>query len=284
MMNVHSLAMWKPSGARRGVVFVASVALMVLLGYIHYASGVAYDFRALFVLPVLVSSWYLGFRSGLAIALLSAATWLLADWRLGGSQNAWLSLTFNTAMRLAVFAGEAWILERLRQLLDREFRLARQDALTGLANRRELLEQGRRALALGRRQQTPFTAVFIDLDKFKQVNDQFGHKTGDALLKHVADGLRGSIRAGDIAGRLGGDEFALLLPGMEGSAARIYVEKIRQRLLDTMREKAWPVTFSIGFVSHRQAPDDLDRLLADADQLMYQAKQGGRNRIVCLEF
>lgn len=283
-MNVRTLALWKPSGARRGVVFGASVGLMALLGYIHYWSGLAYDFRSLFVLPVLVSSWYLGIRSGLAIALLSAVTWSLADWRLGGGQSSWLSLTFNTAMRLAVFAGEAWILERLRQLLDREFRLARQDALTGLANRRELLEQGGRALALARRQQSAFTAVFIDLDKFKQVNDQFGHETGDALLKCVADGLRRSIRAGDIAGRLGGDEFALLLPGMNGAAAKAYVEKIRQRLLDAMRGKAWPVTFSIGFVSHGQAPDDLDRLLADADQLMYQAKQGGRNRIVCLEF
>ena len=283
-MNIRTLVLWKPSGARRGIVFGASVGLMVLLGYFHYLSGLAYDFRALFVLPVLVSSWYLGFRSGLAIALLSAATWSLADWRLGGGQSAWLSLTFNTAMRLAVFVGEAWILERLRQLLDREFRLARQDALTGLANRLELLEQGGRALALARRQQTPFSAVFIDLDKFKQVNDQFGHKTGDALLKCVADGFLVSIRASDIAGRLGGDEFALLLPGMDGAAAGNYVEKIRQRLLDAMRENAWPVTFSIGFVSHQRAPDDLDHLLADADRLMYEAKQSGGNRIVHLDF
>jgi diguanylate cyclase (GGDEF)-like protein len=137
---------------------------------------------------------------------------------------------------------------------------------------------------LARRQQTPFTAVFIDLDKFKQVNDQFGHETGDALLKCVSDGLLASIRAGDIAGRLGGDEFALLLPGMNGVAARNYVEKIRRRLLDAMGENAWPVTFSIGFVSHQRAPDDLDRLLADADRLMYGAKQSGGNRIVCLDF
>lgn len=283
-MNIRTLVLWKPSGVRRGMVFGASVGLMVLLGYIHYFSGLAYDFRSLFVLPVLVSSWYLGIRSGLAIALLSAATWSLADWRLGGSQIGWLSLTFKTAMRLAVFVGEAWILERLRQLLDRESRLARQDALTGLANRRELLEQGRRALALGRRQQTAFTAVFIDLDKFKQVNDQFGHETGDALLKCVADGLLASIRAGDIACRLGGDEFALLLPGMDGAAAGNYVEKIRQRLLEAMRENAWPVTFSIGFVSHLCAPDDLDRLLADADRLMYEAKQSGGNRIEHTDF
>lgn len=283
-MNLRTLTLRKPSGAGRVAVFGASVGLMVFLGYIHYFSGLAYDFRALFVLPVLIPSWYLGFRAGLTLALLSAATWMLADWELAGGRVAWFSMIVNTAMRLAVLIGEAWILEQLRRLLDREIRFARQDPLTGLENRRGLLEQGIRALALARRQQTAVTTVFIDLDKFKYVNDQLGHETGDALLKCVAARLRASILTGDIAGRLGGDEFALLLPGMDGAAARIYVQTIRQRLLDAMRENAWPVTFSIGVVSHRQAPQDLDRILVAADRLMYEAKQGGGNRIAGLEF
>lgn len=264
----------------RGALFAASVGLMLVLGYFHYRSGLAYDFHAFFILPVLVATWFLGFRSGLALALLSAGTWLMVDWTLGDEQVGRISLVFNTAMRLAIFVGEAWILEQLRRVLDREFRLAREDVLTGLANRRELYEQGRRALALARRQGAPFTAAFIDLDKFKEVNDESGHAVGDALLIHVANELRAQIRASDIVGRLGGDEFALLLPGMDDAAAQAYGEQRRQRLLAVMRERNWAVTFSIGIASYSLAPDNIDTLLADADSLMYEAKEGGRDRIV----
>lgn len=122
--------------------------------------------------------------------------------------------------------------------------------------------------------------MFIDLDKFKQVNDEQGHDAGDALLQRVAEIFRSHIRAGDIVGRLGGDEFALLLPGMGDRAALAYVNDLRQRLLDAMRDKGWPVTFSIGIVSCHRAPDVLETLLKEADQLMYEAKEAGRDRIL----
>lgn len=279
-MNVRQLILWKPSAAMRGMIFAASVGLILLLGFIHYLSGLAYDFHVFFSLPVLLAAWFLGLRPALGGALLSAAAWFLADRALGGDQHDVLPLIFNTLTRLAIFVGEAWLLVQMRRVLDRESRMAREDALTGLPNRREFYEQGRRALAQACRQQSPFTAVFIDLDKFKQVNDELGHETGDALLVCIAEGMRKHIRASDIAGRLGGDEFALLLPGMDATASKTYIEELRQRLLGAMRVHGWPVTFSIGVASCRQAPDDLDRLLAEADKLMYEVKENGRDRIL----
>jgi diguanylate cyclase (GGDEF)-like protein len=151
-------------------------------------------------------------------------------------------------------------------------------------DRRQFHERGLQAFAQVQRQGAAFTAVFMDLDRFKEVNDTLGHDTGDALLTAVARMIREQVRASDIPGRLGGDEFALLLPNMNADAASVYVEKLRKRLLEGMAEKSWPVTFSIGVASYKVAPHDFDTLLKQADALMYEAKRGGRDRILQQEF
>ncbi|MDP1611836.1 MAG: GGDEF domain-containing protein [Sulfuritalea sp.] len=279
-MKFRQSILWKPSGAIWGVTLLAGIVLTLLVGWVHYLTGNAYEFHVFFALPILVVAWFLGFRPALGVVVLAVGVWFAADWGLEEDQADPFPLLFNTAMRLAIFVTGAWTLAQMRHVLDREARLAREDTLTGLANRRAFHEQGRAALALASRQETPFTAVFIDLDKFKQVNDEQGHDTGDALLRRVAEAFRSHVRAGDIVGRLGGDEFALLLPGMGEQAALAYVNDLRQRLLDAMREHGWPVTFSVGIVSCHRAPDDLESLLNEADQLMYDAKEAGRDRIL----
>lgn len=130
----------------------------------------------------------------------------------------------------------------------------------------------------------PSRAVLIDLDKFKEVNDTRGHAAGDALLVCVANGLRGRLRSSDIAGRLGGDEFVLLLPGMDATSAKAYIEDLQHRLLNAMNEHQWPVTFSIGIASYALGPADLDDLVAKADALMYEVKYGSKNRALQKDF
>ncbi|WIM07009.1 MAG: GGDEF domain-containing protein [Candidatus Nitricoxidivorans perseverans] len=154
----------------------------------------------------------------------------------------------------------------------RESRLAREDALTQLPNRREFHERGLQVFAQAQRQGASFTAVFIDLDRFKEINDTLGHDTGDALLTAVARIIREQVRASDIPARLGGDEFALLLPNMNAEAASVYVEKLRKRLGAAMTEKGWPVTFSIGVASYKVAPQDFDIMVKQADALMYEGR------------
>lgn len=260
-------------------VLAGCIALTLALGWFHYSTGRAYEFHVFFEVPILVVAWFLGFWRALIVVVLATGIWFAADHALEGNQADISPLIFNTAMRLIIFVMSAWLLAQLRQVLDREAGLAREDTLTRLANRRAFNEAGRATLALARRQDGPLTVVFIDLDKFKQVNDEHGHDMGDAVLRRVAEVFRGHVRAGDIAGRLGGDEFALLLPGMDARAALTYVEELRQRLLDAMRASGCPVTFSIGIVSYRHAPDDLEALLVEADRLMYAAKLAGRDRI-----
>ena len=203
--------------------------------------------------------------------------------RVIGQANA-LPLIFNTTMRLAIFLYGAWLIGEMRRVLLRESRMAREDALTQLPNRREFHERGLQALAQAQRQGASFTAAFIDLDRFKEVNDTLGHDIGDALLTVVARIIREQVRISDIPGRLGGDEFVLLLPNMDAQAASGYVEKLRNRLLDAMREKGWLVTFSIGVASYKVAPQDFDLLIKQADTLMYEVKHSGRDRVLQQEF
>ena len=149
------------------------------------------------------------------------------------------------------------------------------DALTGLPNRALIMDRAEQMLVHARRDGTEASAMFIDLDGFKGVNDTFGHPVGDELLRVVAARIAGVLRETDTIGRLGGDEFVVLV---EGGAAQI-----AERILDVLREPfdlgtgtPISVTTSIGIATgDREAAKDL---LRDADIALYEAKGAGRNR------
>jgi diguanylate cyclase (GGDEF)-like protein/PAS domain S-box-containing protein len=153
--------------------------------------------------------------------------------------------------------------------------LAYYDALTGLANRRLFMEEGKRALAMSRRLGRPACVLFVDLDRFKQVNEILGHEAGDALLKRVADSLRDTLRETDVIARLSGDEFAVVLTDVRDvdSAGRV-----AHRLLDNLPANVVaaghevPVTASIGLAMYPDDGEDLGELLKAADLAMYRAK------------
>ncbi|MBA3059460.1 MAG: GGDEF domain-containing protein [Gammaproteobacteria bacterium] len=283
-MNLKALWLLQPGLLIRSGILVWCVLITLLVGYLHTLTGLAYEFHVFFILPVLIVSWFNGKQFGYGMAVLAAVEWFIADQALATDQANVLPLIFNTLMRLAIFVFGAWLIGDMRRVLMRESRLAREDTLTQLPNRRQFHERGLQAFAQAQRQSASFTAVFFDLDRFKEVNDTLGHDTGDALLAGVARVIREQVRASDIPGRLGGDEFALLLPNMNAQAASVYVEKLRERLLAAMQEKGWPVTFSIGVASYEVAPLDFDMAIKQADALMYEVKRGGRDRILQQEF
>jgi len=283
-VNLRDVIFWKPNRDKRLAVVAFGVVLTSLIYLLHTVTGPAYEFHIFFSLPVSFVTWYAGAFAGYALAALAVSLWLIADRELIGVQADPLPLLFNTSARLLLNVGAVWLILNLQRLLKRERRLAREDPLTGLANRREFFEQGRRALAQAERRAAPFTAAFIDLDRFKEVNDRLGHDAGDAVLRCVANELQGDLRTGDVVGRLGGDEFALLMPGMDSAKAGPCVETLRQRLLAVMRAHDWPVSFSIGVASYGTAPESLDAVLTTADGLMYGAKDGGRDRILLRAF
>ena len=179
----------------------------------------------------------------------------------------------------------AWIvvnITRRKQLEERLKTLAETDELTGLYNRRVFLQRAAEELTRGHRYGQPLHLALIDLDHFKQVNDQFGHPVGDALLKHVSRQLHMQLRDSDLLARIGGEEFAVLLPSTGAEQAvelmRRLQGQIRAEPLE-LHEKVLPITFSVGITGLQPGDQDPSDLLKRVDRMLYRAKSQGRNCI-----
>jgi diguanylate cyclase (GGDEF)-like protein len=163
--------------------------------------------------------------------------------------------------------------------------LANTDTLTGISNRRHLVDIADREFGRARRYSHPLSVLMLDIDKFKTINDRWGHPTGDRVIQALAQLTTSVIRGQDLCGRLGGDEFALLLPETDSAGAQLIAERLRTRAeaSGTVRAEDGTVvsfTVSIGIASLSPEDASFDALLQRADKELYQAKQGGRNRSV----
>ena len=167
---------------------------------------------------------------------------------------------------------------------------ARTDSLTGLPNRRALLEWCDAQVSRAVRHAQPLAVLMIDLDHFKEVNDRHGHAVGDRVLVAVASAVRKAARREDVLARFGGEEFVALLPQTDGAAAMAVAEKLREQtatvavplaLLDG--GEAIRCTASVGVASLRAGETSIEPALARADQALYRAKAGGRNRCVAFD-
>ncbi|MBD3896112.1 GGDEF domain-containing protein [Halomonas sp. ML-15] len=163
------------------------------------------------------------------------------------------------------------------------------DELTGLNNRRALLDQAGRLFAQGLRSGTPLSMALIDIDHFKQVNDDHGHPTGDRMLVAVAALLREHVRRADVVARIGGEEFCILMPHTDATGAAELCERLRRAVAEHAfhgapgRTEGLSLTVSVGVTTSRTdtaPPDDsFAALYPRADQALYLAKQNGRNRV-----
>jgi diguanylate cyclase (GGDEF)-like protein len=175
------------------------------------------------------------------------------------------------------------VLANLRNLAVAEIRAAT-DGLTGLPNKRAVTDALKRTFAQATMTKAPVSLLLLDLDHFKQVNDQRGHAAGDQVLASVGATLRSVLRARDFAGRNGGEEFAVLLPDTEVAAAIEIAERIRAAIAEiTLPGTDVPVTASIGVASFPGHASTLERLERLADAALYVAKRQGRNRVELAE-
>lgn len=158
--------------------------------------------------------------------------------------------------------------------------LAFYDELTGLANRSLLTASTDQAILSCHQKQEPLAMLFIDLDRFKQVNDSLGHPAGDGLLQQVSTKIQQSIRPDDIAGRLSGDEFVVILPGASSTDASTIAERIQNALNQpaSLADSGLSTSASIGIALYPENGHDTESLLLRADMAMYQAKSRGRGQ------
>jgi diguanylate cyclase (GGDEF)-like protein len=158
-------------------------------------------------------------------------------------------------------------------------RLAILDELTGLYNRRGFFEIGEREWERANRLKRPLAALFLDIDHFKQVNDTYGHAVGDKVLKHLVSTIRYSIRNDDLLIRWGGEEFLMIIETESMETLRRMAEHVRQRVEHEPFEVVGRITCSFGMTLH-DANETLEQTIKRADEAMYKAKKGGRNRVV----
>ncbi|WP_104523582.1 putative bifunctional diguanylate cyclase/phosphodiesterase [Blastococcus atacamensis] len=205
------------------------------------------------------------------LACLVASLVVLSPWWSGHVPDVagWLAIA-------CVLAGVVRIAVTFREVREyNQVKLeSRTDELTGLANRRALLEQAQRVVTSAG-EERPAALLLLDLDGFKEINDSLGHSAGDDLLRQVGPRLRGSLRSGDVLARLGGDEFAVLMPAAESDEARALAERLREQLLApfTVADVRLHVGVSIGVATTPAPAATVQELLHCADVAMYSAKR-----------
>ena len=253
--------------------------LMLLLGVTDYLTGYEISFALFYMIPVTYIAWYAGTIAGSIASLLCAAVWQGANFLAGETHSYAAIFYWNASMRFGFFLAFTHLIVRLRNSIEQEKQLSHTDYLTGTLNSRAFYEILEREILRTRRYLKPFTIAYLDLDNFKYVNDHFGHSIGDILLKTVSHIMTKSLRSTDEVARLGGDEFAILLPETDTDSARTILPKLRQLLLDVMKERSWHVTFSIGAITFHKPPEKADQVIKMADDLMYKVKESGKNQI-----
>ncbi len=261
--------------SRAAIVAVATCGVLVV-GGVDYLSGFELSMSLFYLGPVAVAAWYAGKRSGVAIALLSCATWYLADVIDGVRySNAGIPV-WNALVRLGFFLITGLLLAALRTSLRAQQRLAGTDSLTGLCSRRLFEERLEHDLALAQRQQSALTLAYVDADDFKTVNDTRGHAEGDRVLRTIGKALKEGIRDTDTAARLGGDEFALIFPDTDSADARQMMGRVARELHRALGPDDRRVTCSIGVVTFVGLATTPERAVAAADALMYEVKRAGK--------
>jgi diguanylate cyclase (GGDEF)-like protein len=261
------------------LLLAAVFALVFLIGWLRFLTGPEYAFSFLYLLPIIAVTWLVGVHWGILISVVSAFSWLLADLSMIDRFSISFIPLVNESFRLMVFLFVVLMITRQKNILETQKELAMMDPLTGIANRRAFLQLAKIEIDRSRRYQYPFSVMVMDIDDFKQINDHYGHHTGDRLLITVVETIKHHVRAIDIVARFGGDEFVVLLVKSEETSAALVARKLQKQLLDIMQKKQWRVTFSIGVATYHSAPDCVDETIKAADELMYHVKHNGKNNI-----
>lgn len=252
-----------------GLLFV--VAACDYLTHTHYVL----DFSPFYIAPVSFFSWFVGIRSGIALSIICVGVGFFV--RLRGVSG--LTAYWDAIVWLSLYLMTTLLISQLKRLYEREYSLSRIDPLTRVENRRALFEAATRIKSLSDRHGFPVSIAYLDLDGFKQLNDQKGHQAGDRVLAQTATSIRKVLRPSDVVARIGGDEFAVLLPAADRETARSILSRVQVDFNRTMEASELPMTLSIGWVSFSPPLCSVEEMLRNADKAMYVAKSLGKNRI-----
>lgn len=230
-----------------------------------------------YLLPICLACWRLSFRAGLGLGFVSAL--LLAGMSVAITQIPVSVALGNLAMNVSSIGVLGGIVASFRHGVEHERRLASYDHMTGALTKRAFEQRGEAMLATAAAEGRSLLLAYLDLDGFKEINDQHGHDAGDELLKRFAIAARAALRREDCLGRMGGDEFAILIPLDAPGSAHAMADRLHRRLTVTLDDTA-EVTCSMGaLIVPPEGRTSLKELLREADQVMYGAKRNGKNAV-----
>lgn len=236
-------------------------------------------------------SWYSPLRylqmATISLALIPMIIVLLT---LGHEETFWVGIAaccmyvscmITSVLLQKTFNGNLELAYDLEQAKKQAENLARTDALTGLNNRRAFFDKAEPLFAYCKRSQQPISALMLDVDHFKKINDSYGHAAGDIALRNLAQLIKTNLRDSDLACRFGGEEFAVLLPNTSAEEAMGMANMLKQLMASTIialaDENALSLTASFGIAENGESVEDL---LNHADKAMYAAKNSGRNHVM----
>ena len=267
-----------PRLPRLALAMLGPVGVLLIAAALAATPG-AGDGAILYVWPVLWTTFFFGPRGGVAIVcfigLAHAGTLLLLP-AASSYPGRWLDVMATASVLVVV---TTMLARRNRELLAELANQARTDALTGLLNRRGFDERAEIELTRARRDGSSIAVVLFDIDFFKRINDEWGHKTGDAVLARTGAILADQARDIDVVARLGGEEFAVLMPACDAEGAAFLADRARDAVARAESVGVPAVRMSAGLAA-AAAPETGQELLQAADVALYRAKRAGRDRTV----
>ncbi len=259
-------------------VAAAGILLTLAMGWIDYLTGFEISLSFFYLIPIALVTWIQGEKAGLWLAFFCGAIWAGAS-LLTGSYSSYFVLFWNMGVRLAIFLLVSILLARLHSHLEIESRLARTDYLTEAVNSRAFYEIMEEELERAQRYSHPFALGYLDMDNFKEINDSYGHRAGDAVLIKMCEIIRGNIRKVDVLARLGGDEFVILLPET-GEEVEILVRRLHGLITEELGRLQGNPTMSLGVIAFLSCPASVDEVIHRVDEAMYRIKKSGKNALL----
>jgi diguanylate cyclase (GGDEF)-like protein len=268
----------------RPLLVALGLAGVALIAVLDAASHHSLPLVAFYVAPVLAVAWLsrslaCGLVVAVAAVLVRPCETLCLAAPPGVPSASPALLAAGAAAQLALYLVLLALLGSLRRYLESREAEALRDALTGVANQRGFLATAEAELERSRRYHHQLSLLYLDVDDFKAANDRLGHAEGNRLLSRLGAVLTANLRAIDTPARLGGDEFAVLMPETKSRAAAQLAERLMAALREECASDGTPLSCSAGLVTYRTPPASVEALLAASDQLMYEAKAGGKNQL-----
>ena len=239
------------------------------------------------LLALLIASVVTRLSSAFAASMISLSTYfiyLFIAFYAMKYENLWLEVIYPLIFSIFSFTC-AYVIKYLIKSRDfeQQYMLATTDGLTELYNHRYFQEQLRMQIEHAKRYEEEFSLIIIDIDYFKQFNDNFGHQSGDAVLRQVAQTLKRNVRSTDIVCRYGGEEMSIILPDTDNAVAYTTAQKICERVANhkfkLANEKEANVTISLGVSTYPHDADNAPKMIEVADKHLYEAKNNGRNQV-----